>query len=86
MFNPVRSLPHRFSPRVLHKKKFVQPHDRIARWNIRTGDYVRLTVGKPEDKYVNGKDDKDGWKVHQVTQIDLERNKLRLNGVTVSLR
>jgi large subunit ribosomal protein L24 len=68
----------------MHQKKFIQPRDRIARWNVRQGDYVRLTVGKSQDKYVNGINENDGWKVHQVTQIDMERNTLRLSGVTVS--
>jgi large subunit ribosomal protein L24 len=68
------------------QKKFVQPKDRIARWNIRQGDYVRLLVGKKEDKFVNQKNADGGWKIHRVTAIDLERNTLKLNDVTVSNR
>ncbi|KAI5451954.1 hypothetical protein NCC49_001254 [Naganishia albida] len=80
------TVPHKFvsrySPRVLPKKSFVQPKDRIARWNIRPGDHVRLTVGKPHEKWLNEKDASDGWKVHRVTGVDMERNTITLDGVT----
>ncbi|KAJ9125565.1 hypothetical protein QFC22_000527 [Naganishia vaughanmartiniae] len=80
------TVPHKFvsrySPRVLPKKSFVQPGDRIARWNIRPGDHVRLTVGKPQEKWLNGKDLSGGWKVHRVTGVDMERNTVTLDGVT----
>ncbi|KAJ9128334.1 hypothetical protein QFC24_000627 [Naganishia onofrii] len=80
------TVPHKFvsrySPRVLPKKSFVQPGDRIARWNIRPGDHVRLTVGKPQEKWLNGKDVSGGWKVHRVTGVDMEKNTITLDGVT----
>lgn len=44
-----------------------------------------MTVGKPHEKWLNEKDASDGWKVHRVTGVDMERNTITLDGVTVSL-
>ncbi|EIW67882.1 hypothetical protein TREMEDRAFT_57378, partial [Tremella mesenterica DSM 1558] len=63
-------------------KQFVQLKDRIRHWNIVPGDKVRLTVGKPTDKYNNQQDTKDGWKVHVVKSVDMERNRVYLEGVS----
>jgi len=64
------------------QKAFVQPRDRVKRWNIYEGDKVRLLVGKPEDKFVDGRSVKGGWKVHEVTGLDMERNRVLLKNVT----
>ena len=78
---------HRTPSRIPNRgpQQFVQPHDRIRRWNIRPGDKVRLLVGKPKDKYLNEEDAKGGWKVHTVKTVDLERNAVYLSGVSVCL-
>lgn len=65
------------------QKAYVQPHDRVRRWNIYEGDRVRLVVGKPEDKWVDGATKDSGWKVHEVTGVDMERNRVLLKTVTV---
>lgn len=44
-----------------------------------------MTVGKPQEKWLNEKDATEGWKVHRVTGVDMERNTITLDGVTVSL-
>ncbi len=66
------------------QKAYVQPKDRVRRWNIYEGDKVRLTVGKAEDKFLDGRSTSGGWKVHEVTGLDMERNKVLLRDVTVS--
>jgi large subunit ribosomal protein L24 len=67
------------------QKAFVQPRNRVKQWNIYEGDKVRLLVGKKEDKFVDGRSVKGGgWKVHEVTGVDMEHNKVLLKGVTVS--
>ncbi|WVQ80296.1 hypothetical protein IAT38_002401 [Cryptococcus sp. DSM 104549] len=60
---------------------YVQPKDRIRRWNIRPGDKVRLMVGKPTEKYKNERNTNEGWKVHTVKLVDVTRNRLFLDGV-----
>ncbi|OCF33180.1 hypothetical protein I316_05225 [Kwoniella heveanensis BCC8398] len=61
--------------------KFVQPRDRVKKWNIRPGDRVRLTVGTPVQKFLNEEDSSEGWKTYKVKQIDMERNRVFLEGV-----
>lgn len=34
---------------------------------------------------MNGKDVSGGWKVHRVTGVDMEKNTITLDGVTVSI-
>lgn len=64
----------------------MQPRNRIKRWNIVPGDKVRLLVGKPSEKYmdeVRGKE--GGWKVYTVSSVDMTRNRVYLNGLSVSV-
>lgn len=63
--------------------KFVQPYDRIRKWNIRPGDRVRLVAGKPREKYRNEETAEEGYKVYTVKQIDLARNWVFLEGIHV---
>ncbi|KAL1409619.1 hypothetical protein Q8F55_003614 [Vanrija albida] len=74
----------RYPTRAPHPPKaYVQPKDRIRRWNIRPGDSVRLMVGKPEEKYIDGDVGvSSGWKVYKVSSVDMERNRLYLEGLT----
>lgn len=65
----------------------MQPRNRIKRWNIVPGDKVRLLVGKPREKYmdeVRGKE--GGWKVYTVSSVDMTRNRVYLNGLSVSVK
>lgn len=43
-----------------------------------------MVVGKPADKFQNEASVQDGWKIHTVKYIDMERNTVYLDGVTVS--
>ncbi|OWZ29508.1 hypothetical protein LQV05_006759 [Cryptococcus neoformans] len=61
--------------------KFVQPYDRIRKWNIRPGDRVRLVAGKPKEKYRNEETAEEGYKVYTVKQVDLARNWVFLEGI-----
>lgn len=63
--------------------KFVQPYDRIRKWNIRPGDRVRLVTGKPKEKYRNEETAEEGYKVYTVKQVDLARNWVFLEGIHV---
>lgn len=67
-------------------RKFVQPKDRIKRWNIVPGDRVRLLVGTNAEKYNDEDNKSSGSKVYTVAQVDMERNRVFLNGITVSAR
>ncbi|WWC85635.1 uncharacterized protein L201_000501 [Kwoniella dendrophila CBS 6074] len=64
--------------------KYVQPRDRIRKWNIRPGDKVRLLVGTPQQIYINQQDASEGWKTFNVKQVDLSRNRVFLEGVNNS--
>ncbi|WOO79639.1 uncharacterized protein LOC62_02G003162 [Vanrija pseudolonga] len=74
----------RYPARAPHAPKaFVQPKNRIKRWNIVPGDSVRLTVGKPEEKYNDvSVGVASGWKVYKVASVDMERNRVYLEGLT----
>ncbi|WVN90088.1 uncharacterized protein L203_105323 [Cryptococcus depauperatus CBS 7841] len=60
---------------------FVQPHDRIRKWNIRPGDKVRLIAGKPKEKFRNDVSSAEGYKVYTVKQVDMTRNRVYLEGI-----
>jgi hypothetical protein len=72
--------------RVPHAStKWVPPADRVRRWNIRPGDKVRLLVGKPHEKYMNDVEKAaSGWKVYKVKGVDMAKNWLVLEGLSVS--
>jgi large subunit ribosomal protein L24 len=62
----------------------VQPADRIRKWNIRPGDKVRLRVGKPREKFLDEKEKASGgYKVYNVKSVDMEKNWLYLDGLSV---
>ncbi|WVR03401.1 hypothetical protein IAU60_000392 [Kwoniella sp. DSM 27419] len=61
--------------------KFVQPRDRVRKWNIRPGDRVRLLSGTPKQKFLNEEDSSEGWKTFAVKQVDMARNRVFLEGV-----
>lgn len=66
--------------------KFVSPINRIRRWNIRPDDKVRLLVGRPSEKFRDESEGaKGGYKVYKVLKVDLTRNRVYLEGLTVSL-
>ncbi|WRT63491.1 uncharacterized protein IL334_000396 [Kwoniella shivajii] len=82
----ISTRPNKFAGRLPSRlphatNKFVQPRDRVRKWNIRPGDKVRLLVGTPEQKYINYKDASEGWKTFSVKQVDLSRNRVFLEGV-----
>ncbi|WWC67009.1 uncharacterized protein I206_100916 [Kwoniella pini CBS 10737] len=73
---------HKLPSRLPHaSNKFVQPRDRVRKWNIRPGDKVRLLVGTPKQKFINQQDATEGWKTFTVKQVDLSRNRVFLEGV-----
>ncbi|ODN96916.1 hypothetical protein I350_07889 [Cryptococcus amylolentus CBS 6273] len=74
-----RKVPSRFPHPTT---KFVQPRDRIKKWNIRPGDRVRMTTGKAKDVFRNGENSSEGWKVYTVKTVDLARNRVFLEGIT----
>lgn len=77
---------YRLPSRVPHPSThFVQPSDRIRKWNIRPGDKVRLLIGKPREKFVDEQEKAvGGYKVYNVKSVDLTRNWLFLDGLSVS--
>ncbi|WWC57978.1 mitochondrial 54S ribosomal protein uL24m [Kwoniella dejecticola CBS 10117] len=82
----ISTKPNKFAHKLLSRlphasNKFVQPRDRVRKWNIRPGDKVRLLVGTPEQKFINQQDATEGWKTFTVKQVDLSRNRVFLEGV-----
>ncbi|WWD22239.1 hypothetical protein CI109_106730 [Kwoniella shandongensis] len=82
----VSSKPNKFAGRLPSRlphatTKYVQPRDRVRKWNIRPGDRVRLTSGTPQQKFVNEKNSEEGWRTYEVKQVDLERNRVFLEGI-----
>ncbi|KAK8845297.1 hypothetical protein IAR55_006010 [Kwoniella newhampshirensis] len=80
------SRPNKFAGRLPSRlphatTKYVQPRDRVRKWNIRPGDRVRLTSGTPQQKFQNEKNSEEGWKTYEVKQVDLERNRVFLEGI-----
>lgn len=65
------------------KQRYVAPEHRLERVNIREGDQVRLMVGKPKEKYQNGRDTTDGYIVHTVHDVSLKTGRVYLKNVTV---
>jgi large subunit ribosomal protein L24 len=43
-----------------------------------------MVVGKPAEKFQNESTAVGGWKIHTVKYVDMERNTVFLDGVTVS--
>ncbi|WVQ76508.1 hypothetical protein IAR50_006178 [Cryptococcus sp. DSM 104548] len=74
-----RKVPSRFPHPTT---KFVQPRDRIKKWNIRPGDRVRLTAGKSKHVFRNGQNSSEGWNVYTVKTVDMGRNRVFLEGIT----
>lgn len=83
-----RGLIIRWPSRLPHgPTQWVPTDQRIRRWNIRPGDKVRLLVGKPAEKYVDEREKAaGGWKVYNVKNVDMERNWVYLDGLSVSVK
>lgn len=48
------------------------------------GDRVRITVGKPKDKFNNGEEGvKSGYKVYTVVDVNQAKSRVFLEGLTV---
>lgn len=63
---------------------FVQLKDRIPRFNIVAGDRVRITVGKPAEKFNSAEEGAaSGWKIYTVADVDKVKNRVYLQGLTV---
>ncbi|WVQ64638.1 uncharacterized protein L199_002805 [Kwoniella botswanensis] len=82
----ISTRPNKFAGRLPSRlphasTKFVQPRDRVRKWNIRPGDKVRLLVGTPKQKFINQQDATEGWNTFTVKQVDLSRNRVFLEGV-----
>ncbi|KAL7421427.1 hypothetical protein Q5752_004313 [Cryptotrichosporon argae] len=62
---------------------YVAPAARVRRWNVVPGDLVRLLVGKPKERFNDETKGKDGgYKVYRVSKVDMERNRVYLDGIS----
>ncbi|KAK4689099.1 hypothetical protein P7C73_g1008, partial [Tremellales sp. Uapishka_1] len=75
---------NKFPSRLPHPPtKYVAPAARIRRWNIVPGDKVRLLVGKPKEKFRDElQGPKGGYRAYKVTSVDMERNRVFLEGLS----